>query len=493
MLSGVGGVMFYPMSAATAILLVSLLVWPRGAVSDQDMVQVSYGATSENFPNPERGFYRFAAGTPTSPPLDVNTLRSYRDQGQTLVFRPYLIRDFRESDISEEFLDRMRTDFQTLRETGLKTLFKFRYSTAIGQPDADKARVFSHLAQLAPLFREYHDVIAVAQAGFIGAWGEWHASTNGLDTPDNMRDILLRVLEVLPAERFVQIRSPRHKMNIFRTNLPFPDTRAFDGSPVSRTGFHNDCFLASPTDVGTYQIPNYPVIDINGVLTADWIKSEYLARETRFVPMGGETCDPRPDAGDRYHCPSALRELDLLNWSFLNYNYSRRILDTWVEQGCMREVERRLGYRLAMRSGSYSRTVAPGGTFHVDLEMVNEGFAAPYNPREVQVVLRRVDNPEQVLKVNVPDRPRYWLGGEVIRLRHDLGIPGDLPGGEYDVLLNLPDPAGTLRNRPEFSVRLANAATWEASTGFNRLNHRVIIDASARGSAYRGDLVFTSR
>ena len=485
--------MFHPMSAATAILLVSLLAWPRAAVSDQDLVQVSYSPTSENFPNPERGFYRFAAGTPTSPPLDVKTLRSYRDQGQTLVFRPYLIRDFRESEISEEFLDRMRNDFQTLRETGLKTLFKFRYSTAIGQPDADKARVFSHLEQLAPLFREYHDVIAVAQAGFIGAWGEWHASTNDLTTPDNMRDILLRLLDILPEQRFVQIRSPRHKMNIFRTNLPFPDTRAFDGSPVSRTGFHNDCFLASPTDVGTYQIPNYPVIDIDGVLTADWIKAQYLARETRFVPMGGETCNPSPDAGDRYHCPTALRELDLLNWSFLNYNYSRRILDTWVEQGCMREVERRLGYRLAMRSGSYSRTVAPGGTFHVDLEMVNEGFAAPYNPREVQVVLRRVDNPGQVLRVDLPDRPRYWLGGEVIRLRHDLGIPGDLPGGEYDVLLNLPDPAGTLRNRPQFSIRVANAATWEASTGFNRLNHRVIIEASARGSAYRGDLVFTSR
>jgi hypothetical protein len=185
--------------------------------------------------------------------------------------------------------------------------------------------------------------------------------------------------------------------------------------------------------------------------------------------------------------------MDLLNWSFLNYNYSRQILDTWVEQGCMREVERRLGYRLAMRNGSYSRTVAPGGTFHLDLEMVNEGFAAPFNPRDVQVVLRRVDEPVQVWTVDLPETPRRWLGGDVIRLRHDLGIPRDLASGEYDVLLNLPDPAGTLRNRPAFSIRVANAGTWEASTGFNRLNHRVTIDASATSNAYRGDLVFASR
>jgi hypothetical protein len=481
------------MSAMSAGLLVSLLPWQRDAVSNQDLVQVNYSPTDENFPNPERGFYRFAEGTPTTKPLDEATLRSYRDQGQTLVFRPYLIRDFRESDISQDFLDRMRKDFQTLRDTGLKTLFKFRYSTAIGQPDADKARVFSHLEQLRPLFREYHDVIAVAQAGFIGAWGEWHASTNDLTTPENMRDILFRLLDILPEERFVLIRSPRHKMNIFRTNLPFPDERAFDGSRISRTGFHNDCFLASPTDVGTYHIPNYPVIDLGGALTAEWIKSDYLARETRFVPMGGETCNPSPDAGDRYHCPTALKELDLLNWSFLNFNYSRRILDTWVQQGCMREVERRLEYRLAMRNGSYSRTVAPGGTFHFDLEMINEGFAAPFNPRDVQVVLRRVDNPDQVVTVNLPESPRRWLGGEAIRLRRDLGIPRDLAGGEYDVLLNLPDPAGTLRNRPAFSIRVANAGTWEASTGFNRLNHRVTINPSATGSAHQGDLVFTSR
>ncbi len=340
------------MSAMSAILLVSVLSWQRAAVSSQDTVQVSYGPTDENFPNPERGFYRYVEGTPASPPLDAATLRGYRDQGQALVFRPYLIRDFRESDISPEFLEKMRRDFQTLRDTGLKTLFKFRYSTAIGQPDADKARVFSHLEQVGPVLRENADVIAVAQAGFIGAWGEWHSSTHDLTTPENMRDILFRVLDVLPENRFVLIRSPRHKMNIFRTNLPFPDERAFDGSRVSRTGFHNDCFLASPTDVGTYHIPNYPVIDIKSPLTADWIKNEYLAKETRFVPMGGETCNPAADAGDRYHCPTALKELDLLNWSFLNFNYSRRILDTWVEQGCMRDVERRLGYRLVMLTGS---------------------------------------------------------------------------------------------------------------------------------------------
>jgi hypothetical protein len=42
--------------------------------------------------------------------------------------------------------------------------------------------------------------------------------------------------------------------------------------------------------------------------------------------------------------------------------------------------------------------------------------------------------------------------------------------GNYAVLLNLPDPMPTLRARPEYAIQLANANTWEASTGFNNLN-----------------------
>ncbi|MEX0679841.1 MAG: hypothetical protein WD097_00525, partial [Balneolales bacterium] len=60
----------------------------------------------------------------------------------------------------------------------------------------------------------------------------------------------------------------------------------------------------------------------------------------------------------------------------------------------------------------------------------------------------------------------------------------------YEVLLNLPDPTETLRDRPAFSIRLANAGTWEEATGFNRLNHRLIINSSAGGRAYSGELSF---
>ena len=129
--------------------------------------------------------------------------------------------------------------------------------------------------------------------------------------------------------------------------------------------------------------------------------------------------------------------------------------------------------------------------------LVSETVSARSGGDFVTVTPDRVEymdvSPKQVVSVDLPETPRRWLGGEAIRIRRDLGIPRDLARGEYDVLLNLPDPAGTLRNRPAFSIRLANAGTWEDSTGFNRLNHPVTIDPAAAGSAYKGDLVFSPR
>lgn len=478
-------------SAIVALIFLFLMTRQLQTDNSDELVSIAYEATDEIFPNPERGFYRFEPGSPSSPPLNADTLLRYRDQAQTLVFRPFLIREFRETAISEEFLDKMRQDFETLRETGLKTLFKFRYSTAIGQPDASLERVLAHLDQLEPLFREYGDVIAVAQGGFIGAWGEWHASTNDLTTTENMRIISHKLMDVLPEDRHIQIRYPAAKMQIYESLDPISEEEAFDGSYKSRTGHHNDCFLASPTDVGTYwegQFTDPSFDEIRDTITVAWQKL-YLNRDTRYVPMGGETCNPRPDAGDRYYCETALSELAMMHYSFLNYDYSRRILDTWVEQGCMPEIERRLGYRFAMLNGSFSPKANQGGSFQFNLKLRNEGFAAPYNPRTVQVILRSVDVSDRMVKVDLPVDPRTWQGGDNAELNYEVGIPASLPAGEYEVLLNMPDPAETLKRKPAFSIRLANAGTWEEPTGFNRLNHRVVIGTGS-GEPFEGELFF---
>ncbi len=92
------------------------------------------------------------------------------------------------------------------------------------------------------------DVIAFMQAGFIGAWGEWHTSSNNLTAPASRNQIRDALLAALPASRFIQLRYPPYVMDGTPT-LP-PLSAVLTGG--LRVGVHNDCFLASKTDVGTY-------------------------------------------------------------------------------------------------------------------------------------------------------------------------------------------------------------------------------------------------
>jgi hypothetical protein len=472
------GSMTYPFQclAIVVLLLFSVLFTTNLDARQSDGLSlVTYTESDADFPNPERGFYIWTEWVPGGETLNPDKLRAMRTQNRSMIIRLYYLAIFRDSDFTESFLNQVEADFEALREAGMKAVIRFRYSKSESEPDAPLDRVLAHLDQLKPVLERNYDVIAVANAGFIGAWGEWHSSHHNLTTVANMRSILYKFMEVLP-ERPIQIRYPQSKLRIFNDNQPITAEEAFDGSYKSRAGHHNDCFLASPTDVGTYRF------------NVDWEKN-FLSQDTRYVPMGGETCYPRPDAGERYHCTTALEELDMMNWSILNSNYSRITLDHWVDEGCMPEVERRLGYRFVLDEGRFSAFASAGGGLTFQLDLANKGFAQPYNPRGVQVILRDVIDPDNIWEATLPADPRFWQSGNSVNLAYEIGVPQDMPESLYEVMFNLPDPMPQLRHRPEYSIRLGNEDVWDEATGFNSLNHIVEI-GSDPAEAYGGDIWF---
>lgn len=456
------------------LLLITLLGLPASAqVGELNLV--TYAESIENFPNPERGFFTYTEAFPGTTPLNAAALRLNRSENRTMIWRLYTIRAFRASDLSQAFLDQMTADFQAMREAGVKCILRFRYSTSIGEADAPLSRVLSHIQQLAPILQANYDVIAVANAGFIGAWGEWHSSTNNLTTIANSRSILYAMIDAIP-ERSVQVRYPKAKWDIFGNARATTRTEAFNGTYKSRTGHLNDCFLASSDDVGTYRVSVFE-------------EKRYLNEDVKYTSMTGETCNPQ-SGWTNYGCDRAMTELAQMRWSMLNTNYSRTILNRWVTEGCMPDVERRLGYRLAMIDGAYSETVAPGSGFTFQADVTNLGFAAPLNRRGHDLLLRNIADHSQIWKVALPEDVRYWLAGDTIQLRHTIRIPDTMPAGTYELLIHYPDPMPELHGNPEFSIRLANAGVWEAGTGFNRLNHQLVVNASAPATPVSGTLVF---
>ena len=270
------------------------------------------------------------------------------------------------------------SNFADIREAGVKAIIRYSYNEGPypdTEPDASKAQILRHIEQLTPLLQNNVDVIAWLEAGFIGAWGEWHTSTNGLDNLPDKQEILFALLKALPETRMVQVRYPANIIEMFPTVLT--EDQAFDGSNQSRVAHHNDCFLSSETDVGTYER--------DGEITIERDQA-YLAELTRFTPMSGETCAPNPP---RSECTIALHEMELLHFSAINEAYHKGILRSWEEGGCLEEISNRLGYRLTLMSADFNEQVRPGGILNLTVNLQNTGFASIINEHPLYIVLVR--------------------------------------------------------------------------------------------------------
>jgi hypothetical protein len=443
--------MYKPQSHAQATVFVILIT---GVLFTSALAKtIHYTADTSDFPNPERGFYIQAN-------VSQYSLQQARANQNITVVRTYFrLDDYVNAPIPQSFLDNLENDFQIVRSAGAKIIPRFSYNFGREGTDAPESQILEHIEQLAPILARNYDVIVHMNAGFIGAWGEWHSSDFGLDNTISRRNILYKLLSALPPERMVNLRYNYHKRAIFQTDLPLSKDTAYTGSYRARTGALNDCLGASANDWGTYEK------DI------EWEK-QYLSQDNRFVVQEGETCNPDPVYST---CDSMLKDLERMRWDLLNSGYHQQVLESWVNDGCMDEVQRKLGYRIRLTEGFVDDSVSDG-TLNATLGLVNEGWGKIFNPRGMELVLRNALSEEE-FAFPLPHDPRLWGPGDSVTVHIQLPIPNFVPLGEYHLFLHLPDTVPSLYGRPHYSIRLANQGVWEDSTGYNSLQHTVHITA----------------
>ncbi len=436
---------------------------------------VVYSPTTENFANPERGFYKYSdTHSANYELLNQTSLINHRtNEKMTLIFRYFYLEDFKNSPISAAYLANMQTDFDRLRNAGMKAVIRFAYSedNNVSQRDASKARILAQILQLKPLLILNADVIAAMQAGFIGTWGEWYFTSqpefggngyNGTSTTqvneNNRKEVLDAILSALPSNRMIQVRKPAFKRDLYNTTTALTSTTAYTGTALARIGHHNDCFLASADDYGTYDTPS---------------ELPYLEQDSKFLPIGGETCGVNIP---RSSCASAVTEMARFHWSYLNSDYDLDVLANFESGNCMDEITNKLGYRFQLNSAVLPTNVSIGNQLPVTIKVSNKGFAAPFNERKVYLVLKNTSN-NQIFKIQMTSDPRRWVGTAEIVVSENLSLPANIPAGNYAMYLSLPDNAPSLSTRPEYAIRLANSGVWDSATGYNNLNSTVTISA----------------
>jgi hypothetical protein len=478
----------------------------------------SYTISTEDFPNPERGFYIQEDNFASSPTRVSAQLANYRTDGLaspgntytakiSLILRVFYLDVVINSPISSNYLVAIQADFDSIRAQGDKAIVRFAYGKNRKRPFSEptKAQILAHIAQLKPVLKKNCDVIAVLQQGLIGAWGEGYYTdnfyTNGQATAQNWVDrseVLSALLAALPVERMVQVRTPQMKQkfvygpNAPMNSAPLDPTQAFNGSNNSRIGFHNDCYLSSDTDYGTFA--GY---DLNAKTTPQDSANlrNYLAQETRFAPMGGETCATNAPTDD-CACAGGNADTDMAfsHYSFLNERYNVKVNNLWPAHGCIEDIKRQLGYRFELISGIFRTEAQPGQVIPIILTFQNVGYASPYNPRGIELILRNAATGQRFFAELSRDTDvRRWLPGSNCVLKAELSLPANIPMGTYEYLLNLPDPAPALYGNPAYSIRLANSnavsgvgavldSVWEASTGYHLLGQILTINADATNS-----------
>lgn len=468
---------------------------------------VTYQPTTELFPNPERGFFRyFESKSSASPPTvwslpeltstdTITWLVSAEEATITQVYCFFVLDDFLTTSIDAAFLQNIRDNLSNVRAAGKKCILRFAYSNdgtdtdedgvydviEDGTADADLSQILAHINQLNPILDDYADVIGVMHAGFIGVWGEWYYTNHFVDDPTNpstisaaqyqrRRQVLDALLNALPPERTIAVRYPKLKKEMYNRTTPITAAEAFQNSAVARVGYHNDAFLNSYGDSGTFQ---------------DTGDEAYLASETVYLPIGGEINSPESGAPSR-SCASAISAMTTYHWSYINTGYFTPALVDWETEGCIHNASDignsildRLGYRLRLTQAILPNIAESGGTLAVQIDLVNEGFDAPINQRDVYLVLRETTTQaEHSLPLSVD--PRTWLAnGQTHSIDQVVDLPTNLPDGDYALYLHLPDADPTIAADERYAIRLANAGLWNNGSwdGYNALLHTLSVQA----------------
>ncbi len=452
---------------------------------------VNYTAdNTTNFPNPERGWWIPSYPKIGSPMIKDDLLTNLRNSSYSVVHGRYDIDAFRTSPFSQEFLDLFQQDFNTCREIGVKMIPLFIYARDESEPDASYDIVIKHLDQIKPILQKNEVVIAYFGTGFIGAWGEWHTSTNNLvdnscysKVNSNTIGIHNKILEVLPKSRMTVLRYPRQFFDFYGENA-LTAQEAFNQSDKARTGFRNHYFSGNLQDGSSWAR-----INSSCNLDGDESLKTLVRNQCAYTVYELEPDTNLPNTDPVYAGTTSLQKMADQRASTSNVYYNKGMIDRWKSEGVFDEMSRRMGYRFKLISSTFPTSINQGSSLAVNFTIKNDGFASPYNARDLELVLKAKSN-GAVTRIKINKDPRFWLpdNGD-IAINENIAIPNNLAAGQYDLYLNLPDPMASLNTRPEYSIRLANQNTWDAATGYNSLQRSITVNTAVNLSTENSKLI----
>lgn len=373
--------------------------------------------------------------------------------------------------LSNNKIEEINRYFSIMRSYGYQVIFRVVYdSKGDENPEPEFDDILGHIEQLKPIYTKNEDIIFVIEAGYLGAYGEWHDGKYDR-SKEKRNQIIDKLLNVVPKSIQINLRKPSFITDYIGSNNTVTKTNAYSSESIARLGLHNDGYLASETDLGTFN-------------KEDRDKSiEWQQKQTRYTLFGGES----QKASSIYtNLDNAISDMKIRHCTYLNKTYDREVKKKWKNtlysgtdslykgKTGYDYIQNHLGYRLILRKCNISPHYAYG-TIDIDLQIENVGFGNIVRKKQIEIIYENENNIyciESGLDIRKQERESFY------EFTITEQLPSNMEKGEYNVYLNIKEPYESLKDNDYYKIKLANEGIWNSDVGGNYIGKVVIEDKS---------------
>ena len=424
-----------------------------------------YEESKETLRNPDRGFYRLVQVKLEKGDQDFQDFRGVienineEDTDVSIIsFQVNLINYVEDTEISDKKIDDINEYFSIMREYGYQVIFRVVYdSEGVENPEPEFDEILSQIDRLHDVYVENEDIILVVEAGFLGSYGEWHSGKYDEDI-NKRNELIEKLLDIIPEKIQINLRRPSFITDYTGSMDTVTKANAYSSEKIARLGLHNDGYLASDTDLGTYE-------EEEREQSLNW-----QGKQTMFTIFGGECQNKDSIYTD---LENAIPDMNKRHCTYMNKTYDREVKEKWKnliyngigiynnETG-YKYIQDHLGYRLVLRNSDID--ILNTGNIEVKIKIENVGFANIVREKQIVLILKS-DNEKYSIKTTIDIREKEQDGFYEFTISEEL--PEDIKSGNYDLYLNIQEPYESLMENNNYKIKLANTHTWDEEVGAN--------------------------
>lgn len=464
------------------LLLIFLIMAPTKskAILEEESMEV--------LRNPDRGFYKLVQIELNKGKEDFNSFKgeikniAKEDTDVSLISFQLNLKQYVASnlDLTDNKIEEINKYFSIMRENGYQVIFRVVYdSKGDKNPEPDFQTILRHIEQLKSVYEKNEDIIFVVEAGYLGSYGEWHDGKYDKDK-EKRNQVINKLLKCIPESIQINLRKPSFIEDYIGNNQTVTKINAFSNDEIARLGLHNDGYLASETDLGTYN------------------KSEreesllWQGKQTLYTLFGGE-CQNKDSIYTNLN--NAIVDMEKRHCTYMNKTYDREVKEKWkkeiytnknsVYQGetGYKYIENHLGYRLVIRDVNM---ICTKRKINIGINIENVGFGNIIRKKQLGFILKNEDN-QYYIESDIDIRKQ--LNEKMYELTIAEELPKNVKIGEYEVYLKIEEPYESLKNNNYYSIKLANNNVWNENLGANYIGNITISDKGKNNTLFNTIIV----